>query len=232
MKKKISYKSFFLSFIVHLSLFFLSFSFGLNKNKIKKNEGYEIDYVFREEKFSKTKDVILDKNNQPTNKNLSNEKEKDDIIVDKSYQIKNEDSLAKIEKKVSKEISDIVSILNSKVIISNNSSKDNSISSKPNSIDSSIENNYSDGYELGDRNTIYTPKPDYICDKIGKVVMRIWVNKKGETFKAELDLNQTTETSPCLVEESKKAALNTKWLPDKDGEPIQIGKITYNFKRK
>ena len=37
---------------------------------------------------------------------------------------------------------------------------------------------------------------------------------EGETYKAELDLKNTTDTSPCLVRE-KAAALKTNWLADK-----------------
>jgi len=93
------------------------------------------------------------------------------------------------------------------------------------------EGNSSDGYELGDRKAIRKPKPNYSCNETGRVVIRVWVNAEGKTFKAELDLKNTTDTSPCLVREAKTAALKTTWLADANAEPIQIGHITYNFRK-
>jgi len=93
------------------------------------------------------------------------------------------------------------------------------------------EGNSSDGYDLGDRKAIRKPKPDYSCKETGLVVIRVWVNGEGQTYKAELDLKNTTDTSPCLVREAKAAALSTTWLADANAEPIQIGSITYNFRK-
>ena len=93
------------------------------------------------------------------------------------------------------------------------------------------EGNSSDGYELGDRRAIRKPKPNYSCNETGSVVIRVWVNAEGETYKAELDLKNTTDTSPCLVREAKAAALKTSWLADANAEPIQIGSIIYNFRK-
>ena len=89
----------------------------------------------------------------------------------------------------------------------------------------------SDGYELGDRKAIRKPKPNYSCMETGLVVIRVWVNGEGQTYKAELDLKNTTDTSPCLVREAKSAALKTTWLADVNAEPIQIGSIIYNFRK-
>lgn len=92
--------------------------------------------------------------------------------------------------------------------------------------------NLSDGYELGDRKAIRKPKPKYVCNETGRVVIRVWVNPKGETYKAELDLKNTTDTSPCLVREAKAAALKTNWLADENAMPTEIGSIIYNFRKK
>ena len=91
--------------------------------------------------------------------------------------------------------------------------------------------NSSDGYELGDRKVIRKPKPKYVCNETGRVVIRVWVNAEGETYKAELDLKNTTDTSPCLVREAKAAALKTNWLADENAMPTQIGSIIYNFRK-
>ena len=93
------------------------------------------------------------------------------------------------------------------------------------------EGNSSDGYELGDRKAIRKPKPNYSCNETGRVVIRVWVNAEGETYKAELDLKNTTDTSPCLVREAKAAALKTNWLADENAMPTQIGSIIYNFRK-
>ena len=93
------------------------------------------------------------------------------------------------------------------------------------------DGNSSDGYELGDRKAIRKPKPTYSCNETGTVVIRVWVNNEGYTYKAELDLKNTTDTSPCLVREAKTAALKTTWFADTSVEPIQIGSITYNFRK-
>lgn len=93
------------------------------------------------------------------------------------------------------------------------------------------EGNFTDGYELGDRKAIRKPRPNYSCNETGVVVIRVWVNSEGITYKAELDLKNTTDTSPCLVREAKAAALKTTWLADENAEPIQIGSIIYNFRK-
>jgi len=91
------------------------------------------------------------------------------------------------------------------------------------------QGNDADGYELGDRKAIRKPRPNYTCNEMGIVVIRVWVNSEGITYKAELDLKNTTDTSPCLVREAKAAALETSWLADPEAGPTQIGSITYNF---
>tara|TARA_B110000444_G_scaffold89515_1_gene84684 strand:- start:392 stop:1189 length:798 start_codon:yes stop_codon:yes gene_type:complete len=93
------------------------------------------------------------------------------------------------------------------------------------------EGNSSDGYELGNRTVIRKPKPMYSCSETGRVVIRVWVNRKGITYKAELDLKNTTETDSCLVREAKRAALQTTWLADANAGPVQIGSIIYNFRK-
>lgn len=93
------------------------------------------------------------------------------------------------------------------------------------------EGNSTDGYELGDRQAIVKPKPNYSCNETGRVVIRVWVNADGQTYKSELDLKNTTDTSPCLVKEAKSAALKTTWLADANAMPTQIGYIIYNFRK-
>ena len=89
------------------------------------------------------------------------------------------------------------------------------------------EGNSSDGYELGDRRAIRKPKPNYSCKETGRVVIRVWVNAEGETYKAELDLKNTTDTSPCLVREARPS-LKTSWLQSNAG-PNE--RAIYNFRK-
>lgn len=84
------------------------------------------------------------------------------------------------------------------------------------------------GYDLGNRRALKTPNPDYLCNEIGVVVVRVWVNANGVTTKAEAGIRGSTDTSPCLIKEAKDAALRTVWAPDPDAQ-TQIGTITYNF---
>jgi hypothetical protein len=84
-------------------------------------------------------------------------------------------------------------------------------------------------YDLGNRRALKTPNPDYLCNEIGVVVVRVWVNSAGITTKAEAGIRGSTDTSPCLIKEAKEAALNTIWAPDPEAVQTQIGTITYNF---
>lgn len=84
------------------------------------------------------------------------------------------------------------------------------------------------GYDLGNRRALNTPNPNYDCNEIGVVVVRVWVNAEGVTIKAEAGVRGSTETSACLVREAKDAALRTLWAPDPEAQ-TQIGTITYNF---
>ena len=96
-------------------------------------------------------------------------------------------------------------------------------------IETEISQN-SDGYILSNKRfAISKIKPNYICNKSGTVVVRVWVNRKGETIKAEAGVRGTTESASCLLNEAKTAALKTTWTPYFDAPEVQIGKITYNF---
>ena len=86
-----------------------------------------------------------------------------------------------------------------------------------------------DGYILSNRSAVRKVKPQYLCEKFGKVIVRVWVNQKGVTIKAEAGVRGTTESSPCLLKEAKNAAMKTTWTPYLNAPDIQIGQITYNF---
>ena len=93
-------------------------------------------------------------------------------------------------------------------------------------------NEKNDGYILSDnRFAVVKIKPQYNCDESGTIVVRVWVNREGETIKAEAGVRGTTESASCLLNEAKIAALSTTWTPYYDAPEIQIGQITYNFYR-
>jgi len=99
---------------------------------------------------------------------------------------------------------------------------------------SSAENtkldNTQDGYILSDnRQAVRKIKPNYSCEEFGKIVVRVWVNREGQTIKAEPGIRGTTESSSCLFKEAKYAALKTTWTPYFDAPDVQVGQITYNF---
>lgn len=84
-------------------------------------------------------------------------------------------------------------------------------------------------YALGNRGVLQKPKYKPNCPEEGKVVMRVKVDKNGNTLTAEATRG-TTNYAECLVKAAKKSALETKWEPGSD--PFdQVGEITYHFVR-
>ena len=102
-------------------------------------------------------------------------------------------------------------------------------------VEVSINNNTAiehlqDGYTLSDnRFAVRKVKPKYVCEEFGKVIVRVWVNQKGVTIKAEAGIRGTTVSASCLLKEAKQAAMQTTWTPYFDAPEVQIGQITYNF---
>ena len=84
-------------------------------------------------------------------------------------------------------------------------------------------------YQLGNRKPINRPKPDYICDEEGLVVVSIEVNVYGKVINATPGIKGSTNTAPCLLSQAKDAALKTTWQPDSNAPSKQIGVIKYRF---
>lgn len=84
-------------------------------------------------------------------------------------------------------------------------------------------------YQLGNRKPISRPKPDYICDEEGLVVVSIEVNVYGKVIKATPGIKGSTNTAACLLSQAKEAALKTTWQPDSNAPSKQIGVIKYRF---
>lgn len=88
-------------------------------------------------------------------------------------------------------------------------------------------------YQLGGRDAITKPKPDYLCNEEGIVVVRVDVDKSGKVVYALAGVRGTTNNAPCLLEQAKIAALKTKWEEAKSDAPAQqTGQIIYQFSLK
>jgi len=84
-------------------------------------------------------------------------------------------------------------------------------------------------YQLGNRKPISRPKPNYICDEEGLVVVSIEVNNSGKVINATPGVKGSTNTAACLLSQAKEAALKTTWQPDPNAPSKQIGVIKYRF---
>ncbi|MDD4141845.1 MAG: hypothetical protein PHR20_03490 [Bacteroidales bacterium] len=88
-------------------------------------------------------------------------------------------------------------------------------------------------FSLAGRSSVSMPKPEYVSQDQGKIVVRIEVNHKGEVVKAEPGQKGTTIINQQLWKKTKEAALKTRFnaVSGTSVDKIQIGTITYNFKR-
>ncbi|VAW25972.1 putative TonB-dependent receptor [hydrothermal vent metagenome] len=84
-------------------------------------------------------------------------------------------------------------------------------------------------YNLGNRKPINRPKPNYICNEEGLVVVSIEVNTYGKVIKATPGVKGSTNTAQCLLIQAKEAALKTRWQPDTNAPSKQVGTIKYRF---
>lgn len=84
-------------------------------------------------------------------------------------------------------------------------------------------------YSLGNRKPLSKPKPNYICNEEGLVVVRIEVDVNGRVIKATAGVKGSTNTAQCLVSQAKEAALKTRWSADVKAPSKQVGTIRYRF---
>ncbi|WP_127844650.1 energy transducer TonB [Psychroflexus aestuariivivens] len=85
-------------------------------------------------------------------------------------------------------------------------------------------------YRLGGRKALNKEKFVQKCDESGEVVVKIEVDRQGNVIRATPGVKGTTNSSSCLTEPAKRAALATKFNSDPDAPSRQIGFITYVFK--
>lgn len=84
-------------------------------------------------------------------------------------------------------------------------------------------------YQLGDRGALTKPKPKYLCNEEGTVVVRVDVDRDGKVTYAQYEPRGSNNNAACLVEQAKIAALATKWQPKADAPNLQSGFIIYSF---
>jgi outer membrane biosynthesis protein TonB len=84
-------------------------------------------------------------------------------------------------------------------------------------------------YNLSGRNALKKPieKPD--CEEEGTVVVTITVDKSGKVIKAVPGAKGTTNSSKCLMDPAREAALKTTWNADNKAPSTQTGTIIYKF---
>ncbi|MDR2085430.1 MAG: hypothetical protein LBP67_10605 [Bacteroidales bacterium] len=86
-------------------------------------------------------------------------------------------------------------------------------------------------FSLEGRSSVHLPKPIYDSQEQGRIVVEIHVNKKGDVIKAVAGKAGTTISDQKLWAKTEAAALKTKFSPNPKASEIQIGTITYNFRR-
>jgi outer membrane biosynthesis protein TonB len=84
-------------------------------------------------------------------------------------------------------------------------------------------------YNLGGRKPLSRPKPNYICNEEGLVVVSIEVDTNGKVIKATAGVKGSTNTATCLLTQAKAAALKTTWQADANAPSKQVGTIKYRF---
>lgn len=85
-------------------------------------------------------------------------------------------------------------------------------------------------YRLSGRRALNKEKFVQDCNESGIVVVEIEVNRNGEVVNARAGVKGSTNTSPCLTNPARRAALATRFNSDPNAPDIQVGTIIYEFK--
>ena len=85
-------------------------------------------------------------------------------------------------------------------------------------------------FDLGSRKMIKITKYKNECSKIGKIVIRIKVDKFGNVLYAEYTAKNSTSANSCLIELAKKHAYSAKFDSSPQSMEEQWGTIPFNFK--
>ena len=232
---------FFGTLFFHIGLLIICFFSSIGYTSVDFPEGIEIEFI----PYQEIKPVEKTNYNKDNTASNVSEINKEDIVEEVILQEdqtatipNNEDSVTlSAENKRDESFSISLELQNALSKISDNKLNDTLeiIDAHDNDVEVSINNNTTiehlkDGYTLSDnRFAVRKVKPKYSCEEFGKVIVRVWVNQKGLTIKAEAGIRGTTESASCLLKEAKHAAMQTTWTPYFDAPEVQIGQITYNF---
>ena len=85
-------------------------------------------------------------------------------------------------------------------------------------------------YSLVDRNAYYLPPPIYTCEKGGKVVINITVDRNGDVLEVSFNDKSSNTSDYCLIQNAKAYALKANF--SQSPKNSQIGTITYLFQGK
>lgn len=84
-------------------------------------------------------------------------------------------------------------------------------------------------YRVMYRKCTVDPIPVYLCEKNGKIVLNIWVNKNGKVTKALVNTTLSAPYDKCLYETAVEYALKTRFTKYEFGGREQGGSIIYEF---
>lgn len=84
-------------------------------------------------------------------------------------------------------------------------------------------------FSLDGRTAQLLPKPDFIGNEDGKVVVLVTVDKSGRVTKADPGVKGSNTANPALLAAAKKAALEARFNVDGNASSFQRGTITYRF---
>ena len=85
-------------------------------------------------------------------------------------------------------------------------------------------------FNLGGRNALLLPKPAYLKQKQGIVVVQVTVDKQGSVTKVVSGVKGSTTLDNDLLKAAEKAALGAKFDVSPNAPAYQTGTITYIFK--
>jgi outer membrane biosynthesis protein TonB len=84
-------------------------------------------------------------------------------------------------------------------------------------------------FSLDGRTAQSLPKPEFLGNEDGKVVVMVTVDKSGRVTKADAGVKGSNTANPELLAAAKKAALEARFNVDGTAPSFQKGTITYRF---
>ena len=86
------------------------------------------------------------------------------------------------------------------------------------------------GFSLSGRKAISLPKPNYTGNQEGKIVVQIWVNRRGDVVRVECPAKGSTIINAEMINVAKEAAHKARFNADGNAPEEQRGTITFVFK--